>query len=343
MLSEIFLRIFLPQIFEIHPPGMYTADPEAGYVLTPGFHGTIKRAEFEITFQVGPSGLRGKEPESRRSNTYRILTLGDSQAFGFGVTDKETFAYQLEAKLQKQYPDINVQVLNAGVPGYGTADQFAFLELRGKALKPDLVIVQFLSVNDIEESRYPATTWADVRGGMLANTSAEQAPAQFLPWWRRLQDWLKNNIHLARLLSDRLGYLAMKWGILGNKDGFWGEDFTAEEAELTANYLVAISAASRKLNAECLFLYTTGQVHVFSDKPVMLKSAGFMEAAARKANVAWINSLDFLRRRPDKFNLYYPQDGHWTAAGHRAIAQILFDYIVEHELIPITKSSPEDN
>jgi len=259
------------------------------------------------------------------------------------VADDETFAFQLETILQTRYPDIDIQVLNAGVPGYGTADQFAFLNSRGKALNPDMVIVQFLSVNDIEESRSPATTWADVRDGMLTSRLAENGPEQSLPWWRRVQYWSKNNIHLARLLSDRLGYLAMKWGILDNIKGFWGEDYTAEDADSTTKYMVAISEASRKLNAECLILYTTGQVHVFSDKQLMLRSTGFMKTAADKANVDWINSLKLLRQRSDKFDLYYPQDGHWTVNGHRAIAEILFDYIVEREIIPKTKFSPDYN
>ncbi len=337
---ELLLRLIMPQIFDVHAPGMYTADPEVGYVLTPGFSGYVKRSEFETPFQIGLLGLRGKDPGPLTPITFRILILGDSQAFGFGVTDDETFACHLETKLAQKYPDIDVQVLNAGVPGYGTADQFAFLKSKGKLFQPDLVIVQFLSVNDIEESRSPAKDWAIIQDRMLTSKSSGNNPSQSPPNWRRVQNWMKTHIHLARLISDRLGYLAMKWGILGNMEGFWGEDFASADAVSAAKYLAAIAKESRQLKAECLFLYTTGQVHVFSDTAPSLPSAGFMEAAAKKANVEWINSVDSLRRRSDKFDLYYPKDGHWTPAGHKAIAEILYEFIVKQDLIN-KKSVPD--
>ena len=39
LVIEGFLRLAKPQIFELHPPGMYVADPDVGYVLTRGFEG----------------------------------------------------------------------------------------------------------------------------------------------------------------------------------------------------------------------------------------------------------------------------------------------------------------
>jgi len=334
LLSEMFFRLFLPQTFEVHPPGMYAGDQEVGYVLTPGFKGTIRRAEFEIPFQVNQFGLRGKEFRSPRPNTFRILILGDSQAFGFGVRDNETFSFQLEELLSQHYVNHDIQVLNGGVPGYGTVDQLAFLKSRGLLLKPGLIILQFLSVNDFQENRSAAGEWAEVQDGVLMVKTDVLDPEHSLPLWRRLQDWLKSNIHLARLLSDRLGYLAMRWGILGKMESFWGEDFSEEDAKITENYLLQIAEGSRKLSAYCIFLYTTGQVHVFSDTHTKLRSADFMEVTARKADIPWINSQDFLRNRTDKFDLYYRMDGHWTAAGHQAIAEILFENIIKLNLIP---------
>ena len=43
-------------------------------------------------------------------------------------------------RLQEEHPRRRVRVMNAGVPGYGTADQLAFLRSRGVTLAPDLVI-----------------------------------------------------------------------------------------------------------------------------------------------------------------------------------------------------------
>ncbi|MDQ2691184.1 MAG: SGNH/GDSL hydrolase family protein, partial [Chloroflexota bacterium] len=132
LLAEGYLRLFQPQIFPVHPQGLYTEDPDIGYVLTPGYSGELVRSEFHTSIQIGQSGLRGKDPAPPREDTIRILILGDSQAWGFGVTDSQTFSVQLEEFLSQRFPERDIQVLNAGVPGYGTADQLAFLETRGE-------------------------------------------------------------------------------------------------------------------------------------------------------------------------------------------------------------------
>ena len=141
--AEVFLRLVKPQNFDVHAPGMYVADPSVGYVLKPGFAGIIERSEFRAPFTVNEAGLRGPAPRPRTENTFRILVLGDSMAFGFGVLDDETFSVQLENMLAGRFPSLDVQVLNGSVPGYGTADELAFLKSRGAALDPDLVVVQF--------------------------------------------------------------------------------------------------------------------------------------------------------------------------------------------------------
>lgn len=332
VLAEIFLRLFLPQIFAIHPPGIYIIDPEIGYVLKPGFRGVIQRAEFKTPVGINRSGLRGEELQD---DGYRILVLGDSQAFGFGVLDNETFSVNLQSMLAKHFPAMNIQVLNSGVPGYGTADQLAFLKHRGDEFKPDLVILQFFSGNDIEESRNPSKEWAAIDAeGMLTAKSAYSFAPRPASLQKSTQRWLKRNIHLANLLSNRLGYLAMRWGILDDAAAYWGEDFAEEDARLTTQYLIAIAEESQRRNAECLFLYTAGQVHVFAKEEIEPRTAHFFKAASQKTNVNWINSLDYLRNRTDKFDLYYRMDGHWTSTGHHAIAEILYENIVKLNLIP---------
>lgn len=128
LLGEAAVRLIRPQIFPVHPPGMYVADPDVGSALAPGFQGRLERAEFSAPFSVGPSGLRG-EGGARDRSALRILALGDSQTFGFGVRDGETYAAVLE-RLLRERTGRPVEVLNAGVPGYGTADQRNFLVSR---------------------------------------------------------------------------------------------------------------------------------------------------------------------------------------------------------------------
>ena len=121
LLLEIALRLMSPEFLTIHPPGLYTADPEVGYVLTSDFRGNFVHSEFETQLSINQDGLRGQPIRPLSTNSVRILVLGDSQTWGFGVEDDETYATILEEQLAQQFPDLDIQVLNGGVPGYGTA------------------------------------------------------------------------------------------------------------------------------------------------------------------------------------------------------------------------------
>ena len=322
--AEILLRILRPQIFEVHPRGMYLQHPTLGYTLAPDFEGTIRRSEFTVPVRIGHGALRQWDGEGKRSGVFRILVMGDSQAFGFGVGDDETLAWHLEAMLSTAHPDRVIEVINAGIPGYGTADQLAFLRARGEEIDPDLIILQFLSVNDLQENRYPAATWATIEDGMLTAKSGSDSPDQE---WRdvlwRSHRYLKLHSHLGRLLSDSAGYLAIRLGWSGTQDSLWGEDFTVEDAAVGEALLVQLAEVGRDLDAESLYLFTTGQAHVLDGTAEGLRSREVLESAARASQIAWIDVATEMSERPDRLDLYYRKDGHWTPQGHRAVAEIV--------------------
>ena len=64
--AELVLRALYESDYEIHPRGLYSADPAVGYVPTPGFTGTFVRDEYAHGVTIGNSGLRGADPRPRR-------------------------------------------------------------------------------------------------------------------------------------------------------------------------------------------------------------------------------------------------------------------------------------
>ena len=83
----------------------------------------------------------------RRPGVDRILLLGDSQAFGWGVSYRRTLGVQLARTLEATGRE-RVEVINAAVPGFNTYQQAALLERAGIAYSPDCVLVLFTS-NDL--------------------------------------------------------------------------------------------------------------------------------------------------------------------------------------------------
>ena len=124
-------------------------DPKISYRLKPGFTGAVYGSHVEINSR----GLREAEALGYESEpgAIRILCLGDSVVFGFGVSAEETFPSVLETLLT-QDSDAEFETVNTGVPGYNTVQEVRFLETEGVQYQPDLVLL-FLVANDPESIR----------------------------------------------------------------------------------------------------------------------------------------------------------------------------------------------
>lgn len=120
----------------------WTARPNATKVHRDSVHG------FEVTYRINADGLRGPQKEKdKRSGIRRIVLLGDSNGFGWGIPEGEHFAPLLEALL----PD--TEVFNLSLSGYGTDQQLLRFKREGLTLEPSVVILQ-VSPNDFEEIQF---------------------------------------------------------------------------------------------------------------------------------------------------------------------------------------------
>ena len=320
--AELGLRLLLEHGHEVHPRGLYSADAVVGYVPTPGFAGTFVREEYEHGVTIGASGLRGEDPRPRRPETYRIVCLGDSFTWGLGVADGEAYPRLLEQRLSQRFPGVDVQVLNAGVPGYGTADELRYFESRLGELDPDLVIVQFLAENDFNDNRQPALGRVELRDGWLHSAEPPRPQPQ------RTIEWLKRHSVLARTVSERAGYLAARLGLAPATDG---DRFSTADAARARHLLEKVAALAGTRDADSLFVFATGQTPIVAEQPVEVAAAHVVKDAARLAGAGFLELTSALRAREDRYELYYPLDGHWTAAGHAAAAEEIGAYI-EREL-----------
>jgi lysophospholipase L1-like esterase len=95
-------------------------------------------------------GYRNDEfPLEKPDDVYRIVALGGSSTYDVSIKDNQkTFTAQLEKLLKDEYGYQNVQVINAGVPGYNSWEILANLEFRVLDLDPDLVII-YENTNDV--------------------------------------------------------------------------------------------------------------------------------------------------------------------------------------------------
>jgi len=100
---------------------------------------------------ISSQGFRDREFDSVKADgVFRILILGDSIAFGSGVSKDRAFPKILDKILNEEYG--KAEVINAAVMGYTPYNELQFYLAECKKFEPDIVIVTFC-MNDIVNPR----------------------------------------------------------------------------------------------------------------------------------------------------------------------------------------------
>jgi lysophospholipase L1-like esterase len=130
-----------------------SSDPELGHVHRPGRRARLMGVEV----RTNSRGLRDREFSlERRPGVRRILMLGDSLTFGWGVPLEDTFSKRIEAMYRSD--GLAAEVINSGVGNWNTIQQVRFFETEGVKYEPDIVVLNYF-VNDAEpvpKSRNPS-------------------------------------------------------------------------------------------------------------------------------------------------------------------------------------------
>lgn len=106
-----------------------------GWSLKPLSHGISNRTGYEIEYRINSKGLRDGETSYEKPKcTFRIVLIGDSLTFGFGVPIEKHFSTLLEGYFK------DVEVINMGVGGFGVDQLLLYLRQEGFRYEPDLVL-----------------------------------------------------------------------------------------------------------------------------------------------------------------------------------------------------------
>lgn len=125
-------------------------DPVLGVRFIAGKSGVNQGECYRVDISINSDGWRS--PDASATNPegcYRVLVLGDSFMAGLQVGDDETFARVLGHTLNRQELPQSVEVINFGVPSFGTDQEYLSLREYGAGFRPDLVLLAFYAQNDV--------------------------------------------------------------------------------------------------------------------------------------------------------------------------------------------------
>jgi len=184
-------------------------------------------------FVTNDRGLRDTRnfPYEKTPGTLRVLSLGDSHTQGYEVRQDATFSAVLERYLEAH--SVRAQVLNAGVSGFSTAEELAYLISEGYKYKPDIVVVGFYA-NDFEDNLKAGLFGLDDKGRVVEKSRSHlpgvkiQNVIYAVPGVR----WLSENSYLYSLAFNNV----------------WA--FFKAKLEKSAKFESAIGTASDKSKGE---------------------------------------------------------------------------------------------
>lgn len=365
VLTEIVLRLFMPQpIFE---RTFYTSNGESfwrpssllGWESTPNASGMIITSEFSIHVDINSDGLRDRDHAlSKPANITRILVLGDSSVFGNGVDTQDRFTDILQDKLGLHY-----EVINMGVTGYGTDQEYLLLREKGLRYAPDIVILVFHEndlLNNYHAVQYGHEKPLFVRNGsrlVLTNipVDSNQTQRDIRKTLREKADYfLGRHLHTymlfrRTLLAPLFQHLMLGRQRHGHVDRPLNMDLglrnptpqALDAMDMSLQLVKKTQRLSEDANASFLFLNVPLRYLVenqsYHDTLALydINASDFDYADpyrrfrefSEKENVSFYDLVPVFRNSMQE-SLFFAYDQHWSAAGHALVAQSLYDILL---------------
>ena len=193
-------------------PQFYALDPSLGYSLRPNIEGWYRK-EGGSYVRINSDGLRDREhSKAKPPDTIRVAVIGDSYAEAMHVEMDQTFWKVAEENLQT-CPDVGgkkLEVINFGVSGYGTAQEFLMLHERVWQYSPDVVLLAVTTNNDVTDNSRALKKASDIPyfvytdGRLTLDDSFKQTKTyhvrQSAP--SRLVSWIQDNSRLVQAISS---------------------------------------------------------------------------------------------------------------------------------------------
>ncbi len=343
---ELGLRVALPQ-----PLGVIHHDPYGLPVHWPGLVTYLPRFGQRISFNS--AGMRDREHAlAKPPGTCRVLVLGDSFMEALQVRFDSSFPALLERGLAAESRN-PIEVVSAGVGGWGTAEQLRYLTDYGLSWSPDLVLIMMTLHNDISDNL--REQFYSVRNGVL--TEQPRRRASVLGYKLvQLKSYLATHSHFFQLL--RKARLNRQISTTGKQLRAHVVDLLAESTppsivqgfELTELLLEEIRSLTMARSGRVVLVLlplqtqvsdarfaafvrtaadTTSQMHL--DEPQR-----YMRAIADRLGLPVIDLLPGFREwtATGGSALYLKGDGHWTEGGHRLAAAMVAKELRRHQPLP---------
>jgi hypothetical protein len=321
----------------------YVADPDLGFRHTPSVrHSGRLQSDVErawglpasrpdrITITYDRRGYRNATELDRAD----IVLIGDSYVEGGFVSDDQVVSTHLEAGLARP-------VANLGVAGYGTSQELIVLKRDAMPLQPRVVIWFFFEGNDLYNDYLFENLQVAARETGGATPWTEQHG-----WWSRSFVRIAN-AQLRLMLHPLVPRYCPHFGTIsvgphrGQKILFAPEaavpwrEFERDRWDRAQHTLREAARTTRERDVNLLLVYVPIKFRVYRDFMELSQDSevrdwalwSLPELFAQFCRTEGLACLDLTGPLRDSVRTggmpHAPTDSHWSAEGHRLVAQAL--------------------
>jgi hypothetical protein len=357
LLCELILRIYPPDFMSEHLWRQY--DEDIGWKILPTASGLANNGCIVIKgIKVNDLGFRDKEWSS--DERYKIAVLGDSYMEGQHLPEG-TLAPQVLERL------LHVPVLNAGLEGAGTVQEYLVYKKYLAPYKPQSVLLFMYPYNDIQDNSKALANSVMVWPQAFTDPSGHiavhypETPPETEP-----KVWAVTKQYVKTILMLRRGYQYWqnldKWtpnvylgGVYLPEDEKWQEAW-----KITEHYLVELKKAVEHNDGRLFVVVIPEYIQISHDwERELLGRYGLKELPPgfskdrhlqKLAHIAKTHDIPLipldvtLRQYRDKDQLpapyfYYRCDGHLNPLGHFLAANVVAKYLLDRAALSLANDS----
>jgi len=286
------------------------------------------------------AGMRDREHDlTKPPGVRRILVLGDSFMEANQVNFEDAFASVLERRL-KEGAHRPVEVINAGVSGWGTDDELTYFTREGIKYRPDLILVAMTLHNDVSDNL--REEYHEFRNGRI-----EQRPVTLMPWGSfailKIKEWMASHSHIYQMVlrAKRANWVSTEARNLQSHVGGLlrrtPDDRIRVGWEMTSQLLQKLRETADTINAPVVVMLLPLSVQVYPETAKdflasnglsqtdidLFKPQEMMKAIGKSVGVSIIDLYPALGDMKAKCNcaLFVQDDGHWNKLGHQIAAE----------------------
>jgi hypothetical protein len=299
-------------------------------VRTPGIFNARMKTDIDVdiplmdggTFHVKTNarGFRGPLVSEMAQKPLKVLSLGDSYMFGWGLALEDHCMTRFMGSYRRLHADRDVGHAYVACGSWDPKDyHYAYLT-EASAAKPDLVVLGVFTGNDVMPS--DSVRLLDPAKAV----SVEKLPDPPRPWFRSV-DWLGIQLS-SNLFAVQVGFRAKRKATafaLFDKD----MDRQKELWDTSFFYIKALHEAVRRDGGRLAILLYPSLLQVNTRD--QLERAGYDHAMPEKVfaqfckenDIDLVTILDALEANNQKRDLFFAKDRHITARGNEIAAAVL--------------------